>query len=193
MIWVKEVQFQFLETTPTVLMNPQLQSHSGFCDASTHVYAAVVYLVIVSSSTQFVAPHLELLSALLFKLIVSISESLQSILPQLKLQCYTDSQIALYWIRGTSKVWKPFVRNRVSVHHSLWSHCPGVLNPADLLSRGVNTLELAVNQLWRQGLDWLHVDVDSEPTCTPDECAVELKATAIQSHNLVTRLDGQLA
>lgn len=85
----------------------------GSCDASTHAYAAVVYLVIrtdVGSSTQFVVsktrvaplqtqtiPRLELLSALLLsKLIVSVSESLRSTLPQLKLQCFTDSQIALY-------------------------------------------------------------------------------------------------
>ena len=86
------------------------------------------------------------------------------------------------------------VRNRVNeirrnVHPSLWGHCPGVSNPADLPSRGLNTLELAVNQLWRRGPDWLHVDVpstDSEPTCMPEECAAELKVTAVQSHNLVT-------
>ena len=67
----------------------------GFCDALTHAYAAVVYLVIITdlgTSVRFVVsktrvaplqtqtiPRLELLSALLLsKLIVSVAESLQS-------------------------------------------------------------------------------------------------------------------
>ena len=184
----------------------------GFCDASIHAYAAVVYLVTktdVSTSVQFVVsktrvaplqtqtiPRLELLSALLLsRLVVSVSNSLQSTISQLKVRCYVDSQIALYWIRGTNREWKPFVRNRVSeirrnVHPSLWSHCPGISNPADLPSQGLTTLELTVNQLWRQGPEWLYADVpwvEPEPcTSMPGECAVELKGTPLPSLNLVT-------
>ena len=183
----------------------------GFCDASVQAFAAVVYLVMKTScgtNVQFVVsktrvaplqsqtiPRLELLSALLLsKLIVSVSQSLQPTLPQLQLHCYTDSQIALCWIRGVDREWKPFVHNRVkeihcNVHPSLWGHCPGVLNPADLPTRGLTTLELSVNQLWRQGPDWLGMDLpwtDSEPTCMPEECAVELKISGPQSLNLVT-------
>ena len=86
----------------------------GFCDAS---YAAVVYLVI-STDTQTVVrfvvaktrvaplqsqtiPRMELLSAfLLAKLIVSVANSLRHNFSQLRVQCYTDSQVALYWIHG---------------------------------------------------------------------------------------------
>jgi len=44
--------------------------------------------------------------------------------------CYTDSKVALYWIKGTEKEWKPFVENRVTEIRRLvlptgWSHCPG--------------------------------------------------------------------
>ena len=126
----------------------------GFCDTSTRAYATVVYLLARTGTqtiVRFVAaktrvallqsqtiPRLELLSAfLLAKLIVSVADSLKPVFSQLGLHCYTDSQVALYWIRGTSKEWKPFIQNRVNdirrnVHPDLWSHCPGVLNPADL-------------------------------------------------------------
>ena len=94
----------------------------GFCDASTRAYAAVVYLILrseVNTTVRFVAAktrvtplqkqtilRLELLSALLLlRLIVSVSNSLKSILPQLPLRCYTDSQVTLFWIRGIDKEW----------------------------------------------------------------------------------------
>ncbi len=129
----------------------------GFCDASTRAYAAVVYLVMrtdAATTVHFVVsktrvaplqsqtvPRLELLSAfLLSKLVVAVSDSLQPTLPHLKISCYTDSQVALCWIHGISKEWKPFVQNRVkeirkNVHPDHWRHCPGISNPADLPSR----------------------------------------------------------
>ena len=86
------------------------------------------------------------------------------------------------------KEWKPFVQNRVNVIRKnvlpeQWSHCPGKSNPADLPSRGLTTLELSVNQLWRQGPEWLLVGVNpcSEPqmpSAMPEECSLELKAKA---------------
>ena len=57
-------------------------------------------------------PRLELLSAfLLSKLIASVVESLSTTLPMVAVRCYTDSLVALFWIRGTHKEWKPFVNN----------------------------------------------------------------------------------
>ena len=66
---------------------------------------------------------------------------------------------------------------------------PWVSNPTDLPSQGLTILEIAVNQLWRWGPDWLYADVpwtDHEPTCVLKECAMELKAVALWSLNLVT-------
>ena len=191
----------------------------GFCDASTRAYAAVVYLVLTTDEDQlvrFVAaktrvaplraqtiPRLELLSALLLsRLITSVSDSLNSTLPQLQLKCFTDSQVALFWIRGTDKEWKPFVRNRVTeirrlVPPSSWHHCSGETNPADLPSRGLSLVELSVNHLWRSGPKWLNVklvieeETDPKRICMPDECATEMRAKDCQpSHNLLTSESG---
>lgn len=110
--------------------DPAALTLCGFCDASIQAYAAVVYLMLKTSSgvvVRFVVsktrvaplqlqsiPRLELLSAfLLSKLMVSVVNSLKPTLPRVDVQCYTDSQVALCWIRGTTKEWKPFVQNRV--------------------------------------------------------------------------------
>lgn len=180
------------------------RSLCGFCDASTRAYAAVTYLVTVTEDdveVSFVAaktrvaplqsqtiPRLELLSALLLaRLIATVADSLNSTLPQLELRCFTDSRVALYWIQGIDKEWKPFVRNRVAeirqkVSPERWSHCPGETNPADLPSRGLPLLELAVSRLWRCGPEWLPAAVSSrcepETSTMPDECASEMKKTA---------------
>ena len=181
----------------------------GFCDASTKAYAAVVYLVIQSegrTAVEFVAsksrvaplqpqtiPRLELLSALLLaRLMTSIVEILSPVVRLDSLQCYTDSQVALCWIRGIAKEWKPFVSNRVKeirkkVHPDNWSHCPGISNPADLPSRGLSPRELSVSHLWRQGPEWLPLGLGPSPPKTPEpglsfECARELKED--HSHSL---------
>ena len=141
----------------------------GFCDASTKAYAAVVYLrakavsgirvqfivakTRVAPTQELTIPRLELLSALLLaRLIDVVSSDLKPLLPRFDLRCYTDSTVALYWIRGTGKNWKPFVNNRVTEIRALvslkyWSHCPGLSNPADLPSRGLTLLELSLSQL----------------------------------------------
>ncbi len=126
----------------------------GFCDASLKAYAAVVYLLLETTSdsvVRFVAsktrvsllksqtiPRLELLSALLLaRLLDSVSQSLSIELSLSLPQCFTDSTVTLCWIKGTDKCWKPFVQNRVAeirtlVSSSQWKHCSGKDNPADI-------------------------------------------------------------
>jgi len=119
----------------------------GFCDASTAAYAAVVYLVeeaddhkyssFVVSKTRVsplkaqTIPRLELLSMLLVaRLVYSVTEALITRLNLEKPRCFTDSQVALFWIKGTGTDWKPFVQNRVDEIRKLvpvdcWNHCSG--------------------------------------------------------------------
>ena len=181
----------------------------GFCDASSTAYAAVVYLVAKTPETirsEFVVaktrvapkqaltiPRLELLSTLLLsRLITTAFSALKSTLPRLDIRCYTDSMVALYWIKGINKEWKPFVQNRVNEIRQKtcpdqWYHCPGATNPADIPSRGLTMSELQVSLLWRHGPDWLKNSLAlrdvGEHTEMPEECSDELKA---KTHNLVT-------
>ena len=183
----------------------------GFCDASTRAYAAVVYLVLKTEEDTFVKfvaakirvaplqaqtiPRLELLSALLLsRLITSVSDALKSTLPRLGLRCFTESQVALFWIHGTNKEWKPFVRNRVTeiiqlVPPNCWSHCSGKTNTADLPSRVLTVLELLVRQLWRNGPEWLGTKLTSpeeiDSANMPEECASEMKVKSQRIHNLL--------
>ena len=180
----------------------------GFCDASIKAYAAVIYLVLktgTESVVRFVAaktrvaplqgqtiPRLELLSALLLsRLILSVYKSLQHQVATLDMRCYTDSLVSLYWVRGRDKEWKPFVQNRVqgirrNVPPELWFHCPGVINPADIPSRGLSMVELAVNQLWRVGPEWLGFDTPVHlESSMPQPCSQELKLTSKKSHTLM--------
>ena len=96
----------------------------GFCDASVKAYAAIVYLEIGEGVFNLVAaknrvapiqtqtvPRLELLGALLLaRLVASVRSSLDGLVGESV--CFTDSQIALHWIKGVEKHWKPFVLNR---------------------------------------------------------------------------------
>ena len=54
--------------------------------------------------------------------------------------CWSDSKIALCWIKGKEKCWKPWVENRVvkirdSVDRDHWFHVKGEINPADFPTR----------------------------------------------------------
>jgi len=74
--------------------------------------------------------------------------------------CFTDSMITLCWIRSSPSQWKPWVANRVSEIQKLtspewWIHCPGVQNPADLLTRGCSGTKLTECDLWWKGPPFL--------------------------------------
>ena len=183
----------------------------GFCDASKRAYGAVVYLHIrtaAGSHVKFLAfktrvsplqpqtiPRLELLSALLLaRLVASIQRSMESRLPLSDKICYTDSKVALHWIKGADKEWKQFVQNRTTEIRTLlpsttWKHCAGKDNPADLPSRGITLTQLATSELWSKGPNWLTSggqSVCQEELSMPEECTHELKAKEKKLlHNLI--------
>ena len=174
----------------------------GFSDASRNAYAAVVYLLLetdtaitvrlvaaktrVSPTHVLTIPRLELLAALLLARLVSgVSKSLETNVSLELPMCWTDSKVALYWICGTSKSWKPFVQNRVNeirrlVQAAQWKHCPGKTNPADLPSRGLSLKELANSPLCFNGPEWLtrgEIGEEIDPqNDIPEECVMELRS-----------------
>ena len=152
----------------------------AFGDASEAGYGAAVYLRLTLKDGSVVTPlvmsrarvaplkrvslpRLELLGSLLAaRLLRFVCRALR--LPtETPYHCWTDSMVVLGWIRGDPSRWKQFVRNRVTEIHSLtdpalWAHCPGLDNPADLLTRGVHA-EALTDSCWFSGPDWLKADV----------------------------------
>lgn len=164
-----------------------------FCDASEKAYGFCAYLrtwqgkqisvslihsrARIAPVKKVTLPRLELLAALLGAKIVNFLRESLELPPDVQYKCYTDSQIVLCWIQSNADKWKAFVSNRVRDIQSLtdpvcWSHCPGLENPADLVTRGLHASDLMANELWLEGPIWLKDDgvTACEPT---DEVEIE--------------------
>ena len=153
----------------------QVELH-GFCDSSEVAYAGVVYAKIVTSSGTYVKllsgkskvapitkisiPRLELLSCLLLaRLLTSVKNALEVEIHIERYVCWSDAEIALYWLKNVKKEWKPWVENRVNeirdrVSCEMWRHVPGELNPADLATREGCIKELMCSH-WFTGPEFL--------------------------------------
>lgn len=125
------------------------------------------------------------LVVILARLITNVQHALDSTLPLGNPTCWTDSMVALYWVRNEQREWKQFVQNRVNEIRSLvppecWRHCPGTCNPADIPSpsRGISPSQLNSYSLWFNGPEWLmQSNKREEPTedLIPDECIEEME------------------
>lgn len=169
----------------------------GFSDASESGYAAVVYQrvqtqdgtvsvhLLMSKSkvapirSRLTIPKLELCGAvLLTKLLNHVCLCLQRTMDVQELNGWTDSSIALAWIRTPPHTLQVFEANRVSqIQNSsvpiTWRHVPGQLNPADVASRGCSVSALVSHSLWwsppwltESESNWPELRVD-QPTDLP--------------------------
>ena len=73
---------------------------------------------------------------------------------------WSDSMDVLWWIRGYSRVFKPFAANRVEEIQShskpdQWRYIPTNINPADHLTRGLTVAELIEKKCWWEGPEYL--------------------------------------
>jgi len=137
-----------------------------FSDASKSAYAAVVVVKMKtedrskvnlvaaksrlaplgkSKSKKMTIPRLELMGCLIgSRLVHSVLDSMTE--KDVQVYCWSDSSTALAWIRRQED-WATFVGRRVEeicrlTNKFQWRHVPGLMNPADLPSRGCSTKEL---------------------------------------------------
>ena len=156
-----------------------------FVDTSQNAYAAVVYLKVSyesgSVSSQLVAaktrvaplaatsiPRLELMAAILgLRLTESVSRVYSGGLSQAVF--WSDSMMnVLWWIRGRSRIFKPFVANRVGEIQSLtspkqWRFVPTNQNPADFTTRGMRVSDMVKEKKWWSGPDFLQKEESDWP------------------------------
>ncbi|XP_055585018.1 uncharacterized protein LOC129737879 [Uranotaenia lowii] len=146
-----------------------------FSDASEKAYGACAYIksidpqgkifVHLLASKSKVAPlkcqsipRLELCGALLSaELSGKVREALKV---ETEMFFWTDSTCVLQWLKAIPTTWATFVANRVAkiqsaTENCVWRHVPGVQNPADLISRGLNPDQIQENKLWWNGPEWL--------------------------------------
>lgn len=146
----------------------------GFSDASLKAYGCCLYIRtlykdktvscrLICAKTRVAPvqtislPRLELnaclLLAKLLKRIVSIFGN------KIKISCinlWSDSQVALGWLRSHPSRWSVFVSNRVAEIQNLtsnwqWRYVASDDNPADHASRGIQPNEIKFNKTWWQG------------------------------------------
>ena len=170
-----------------------------FADASELAYGCVIYAVIaghvslVFSKTKVAPLKLQTLARLELQAAFQGANCLKFVREQLRLpvvevHAWSDSLTALYWIEGQPHRWKTWVGNRVAniqrvtkELHVSWHHCPGVMNPADLASRGAS-IEQVQEPKWLSGPTWLpHADhwPVSQQLKPTDESVVEVKLNVV--------------
>ncbi|KAK3726813.1 hypothetical protein QZH41_019603 [Actinostola sp. cb2023] len=161
-----------------------LQLHH-FCDASEDGYGTVTYLrteypdgfikcsfVTGKSKTAPIKsvsiPRLELQGALLAARVDhAVRNELRSFHFE-EVVFWTDSMITLNYINNESRRFKTYVANRITEIRELtnpdqWRHCPGKLNPADDVSRGLEMEEFLKNERWINGPAFLAGHADKWP------------------------------
>jgi hypothetical protein len=189
--WKKEVSSLGSITIPRFAFDHFDYSEScpihTFCDASKSAYAAAVFVRTagrdgvsvqllmaksrVAPAKASTIPRLELLGCLIGARLCNVAtDSLKE--DKIKKYYWTDSTTALAWIRRNDE-WGTFVGNRVKQINELtkseeWKHVPGVVNPADLPSRGCSPTHL-LESIWWEGQAWLRKSEDEWPKANTEE------------------------
>ncbi|GFT83134.1 uncharacterized protein TNCV_629571 [Trichonephila clavipes] len=159
-----------------VVEQPKVIELHEFSEASLSAYGAVVYCKSITSdrkmlvhliasksrvapTKQTTIPRLELSAAvLLAKLVHRVKQALKLNVTNTFL--WSDSMIVLSWIRKESYQLKTFVANRIATIQEMtsseqWRYVATEDNPADFVSRGMDSLKLKTCELWWNGSKFL--------------------------------------
>ena len=176
-------------------MSFSIQIH-GFCDASENAYAAVTYLSIESATAIKVSylmaktrvapvkpvsiPRLELMAAYSLAMKSCWLEFLSLVLLG-RLSSRIEYKISLVLLERLS--------SRIDIHDSfsssVWGHCVGTENPADLHCRGMKLSDLKDNQLYWQGPPWLSKYKFEWPSEHGGYCSLEASTSDAVSKKLL--------
>ena len=186
--WFNELEILARIQIPRCLQDKERSSDTmslhTFVDASESAYGAVVYArctyadgsfssKIVAAKTRVAPntatsiPRLELMGAVIgVRLASRVAKVLE--IPMSSSIFWSDSLNVLWWIRGRSREFKPFVANRIgeiqtSTDPEQWKYIPTDQNPADILSRGMTTTELLDCTAWWRGPEFLSQPEDTWP------------------------------
>lgn len=175
--WRRDVIFlSTIEIPRWIRLGSEGQRHSlhVFCDASRSAYATVVFLRVERENSVHIqliqakarvspcgrkettVARLELLGATIAARLFS---NIVKDLPVENVYCWTDSTTVLAWLRRDD-TWGVFVQNRVEeilrlTPKDAWRFVPGIMNPADLPSRGCSARQLSESRWW-EGPEWLY-------------------------------------
>lgn len=199
----------------------ELQLH-GFSDASIRGFGACIFIrstdacnnvmmsLIMSksriSSAEARTPRLELCGGvILAHLMTQVSRIHPTISDKF---CHMDSTISLHWISKQPANLKDYVNNRVAEIQKFagdckWRHIEGEINPADLLSRGLQVPEIVESKLWWQGPEFLKFSRECWPKsiiefdfkdpqyiCEFKQQEILVNASLIDDENIVMKLIG---
>jgi hypothetical protein len=170
----------------TAHSNQTVYELHSFGDASEDNYGCAIYLVsrtgshsesnlimakgrVRPSQGKWTIPRLELNAAVLATRGLAYVESHLDITAE-SCSVYTDASCVVDWVKGAvpSPENRKFVENRrqeIWTHEEfIFRHVPGVLNPADIISRGADAHELKDNSMWFHGPEFL---LKSDTSCWP--------------------------
>ena len=142
-----------------------------FCDASQHAYGACAYLTSSARSHLLTSkgrvspvnnrslPELELTA---IQVGTQLAHYIKDLLKSVKITAiyiWSDNESALQWIRNDRSD-TPYVKNRTAKIRDLsdgytFLHIGTKVNPADLISRGVDVDTLVKDDMWFHGPPWL--------------------------------------
>ncbi|XP_063993399.1 uncharacterized protein LOC135171041 [Diachasmimorpha longicaudata] len=194
-------EMQFKRQVITNLQN--LEVH-GFCDASQNAYGACIYLRSVENNEKIqvnlycaksritplkgthTIPRLELCAMELLSNLYNIVKKATNITPEREI-FWSDSTVALHWIKTSPHLLQRFVANRVAriqetTKHVDWRHVRTHDNPADAVSRGQLSSDFLKNELWLHGPKWLRLPENHWPYLhieRPSELPEFKKATCL--------------